>query len=413
MNLTELIEKRSNTVNQMKALADAAAKASRDLTDEENTQFEKLKTEERSIQAQIDRVEYLRSLERAVPADHIGDGHNKDFEKLKRSVSVQNIIQAQIAGRSLSGAELEYNKEAEKRSGKKAQGAFIPFDALETRATNNTTTAAELVATNHRPQDYIGALRSSNIVRQMGVRTLTGLSGDVVIPKFGSGLSLGWVGEEEAVPESNMSFDAITLTPKHTGGKTEMSRQLIQQSSPDIESLIREDLSFLVAKNIDEAILAGTGVKDPLGIINTTGVLTGTFPDGLTGVSWQNILELIQQIEDENITNLQWLGTSALKTFLAGVEKSTGTGQYLYQNGQVGELPFKVSANLPAKKAILGDFSQVLLGVWSEIDILVNPYAEPAYSRGGVQVRAMATCDVAVRHPKAFLVLTEAEAAGG
>lgn len=407
MTLTELLEKRSNTVNQMKTLADAAAKAQRDLTDEESTQFETLKNEERSIQKQIDRVEYLRSLERSAPADHVGDSHNKDFEKLKRSVSVQNIIQAQIAGRSLSGAELEYNKEAEKRSGKKATGAFIPFDVLETRATNNTTSASDIVAANHRPQDYIGALRASNIVRQMGVRTLTGLSGDVVIPKFGTGLSLGWVGEEEAVPESNMSFDAITLTPKHTGGKTEMSRQLIQQSSPDIESLIREDLSFLVAKNIDEAILAGTGVKDPLGILNTIGVLTGTAP-----ATWAEVLQLIQQIEDENITNLQWLGTSALKTTLAGIEKSTGTGQYLYQNGQVGELPFKVSANMPAKTAILGDFSQVLLGVWSEIDILVNPYAEPAYSRGGVQVRAMATCDVAVRHPKAFLVMTEAVTGG-
>ena len=403
MTLTELLEKRSSTVNKMKALADAAAKAQRDLTEEESAQFETLKTEERSIQKQIDRVEYLRSLERSAPADHVGDNHNKDFEKLKRSVSVQNIIRSQMQGTQLSGAELEYNKEAEKRSGKKAQGAFIPFDALETRATNNTTTAAELVATNHRPQDYIGALRASNIVRQMGVRTLTGLSGDVVIPKFGTGLSLGWVGEEEAVPESNMSFDAITLTPKHTGGKTEMSRQLIQQSSPDIESLIREDLSYLVAQNIDQAIIAGTGVKDPLGILNTVGVLTGAIPD-----TWQEVLALIQLIEDQNITNLKWLGTSTTKTTLAGIEKSTGTGQFLYQNGQVGELPFNVSANMPANKLILGDFSQVLLGVWSEIDILVNPYAEPAYSRGGVQVRAMATCDVAVRHPKAFLVATGA-----
>ena len=186
-----------------------------------------------------------------------------------------------------------------------------------------------------------------------------------------------------------------------------MSRQLIQQSSPDIESLVREDLSYLVAQNIDKAIIAGTGVKDPLGILNTLGVLTGAIPD-----TWAEVLALIQLIEDQNITNLKWLGTSTTKTTLAGIEKSTGTGQFLYQNGQVGELPFNVSANMPANKLILGDFSQVLLGVWSEIDILVNPYAEPAYSRGGVQVRAMATCDVAVRHPKAFLVMTEAVAGG-
>lgn len=402
MNLTELLEKRSATVATMKALADTAAKAQRDLTEEESTQFEKLKAEERSIQQQIDRVEYLRSLERSAPADHIGDSHGKDFEKLKRSVSVANIIRSQMQGTQLSGAELEYNKEAEKRSGRKAQGAFIPFDALETRA-NTTTSASDLVAANHRPQDYIGPLRASNIVRQMGVRTLTGLSGDVVIPKFGTGLSLGWVGEEEAVPESNMSFDAITLTPKHTGGKTEMSRQLIQQSSPDIESLIREDLSYLVAQNIDKAIIAGLGVKDPLGILNTVGVLTGAIPD-----TWQEVLALIQLIEDQNITNLKWLGTSATKTTLAGIEKSTGTGQFLYSGGQVGELPFNVSANMPANKLILGDFSQVILATWSDVDVLVNPYSEPAYSRGGVQVRAMATCDVAVRHPKAFLVATGA-----
>lgn len=402
MTLTELIEKRSNTVNQMKTIADKATAENRDLTAEESAQFETLKNEERSIQKQIDRTEYLRSLERSAPADHNGDGHNKDFEKLKRSVSVANIIRSQMNNQGLSGAELEYNQEAEKRSGRKAQGAFIPFDALETRA-NTTTTASDLVPTIQRPQDYIGALRSSNIVRSMGVRTLTGLSGDVVIPKFGSGLSLGWINEGESVPESEMGFDAITLKPKHTGGKTEMSRQLIQQSSPDIESLVREDLSYLVAQNIDKAIIAGTGVKDPLGILNTVGVLTGAIP-----TTWQEVLALIQQIEDENITNLKWLGTSTTKTTLAGIEKSAGTGQFLYSGGQVGELPFNVSANMPVNKLILGDFSQVLLGVWSEIDILVNPYAEPAYSRGGVQVRAMATCDVAVRHPKAFLVATGA-----
>jgi hypothetical protein len=70
-------------------------------------------------------------------------------------------------------------------------------------------------------------------------------------------------------------------------------------------------------------------------------------------------------------------------------------------------LALAASKNVPAGKLILGDFSQVMLGVWSEVDILVNPYAEPAYSRGGIQVRAMATVDTAVRHPQGFVVATE------
>ena len=402
MNLTELLEKRSTVVENMKTLTHAAMSSSRDLTEEESKQFEDLKTEERSLQKQIDRAEYLRSLERAAPADHVSTGHSSDFEKLKRSVSVGNIIRSQMDGKPLTGAEAEYNKEAERRSGKKAQGAFIPFDALEKRV-NTTTTATGITPDDYRASEYISPLRASNLVRQMGVRTLTGLSGDVVVPKHGTGMSLGWVAENEAVTESDMTFSQVTLSPKHTGGKTEMSRQLIQQSSPDIETLIRDELSYLIAANIDKAIIQGTGVKDPLGIINQTGVLTGSIP-----ATWSDLLSLVQQLEDENVTNLKWLGTSAIKTALAETAKETGTGNYLYQNGQVAELPFTTSANVPADTLILGDFSQVLLAAWSEIDVLVNPFAEPAYSRGGVQIRAMATCDVAVRHPEAFLVATAA-----
>jgi hypothetical protein len=49
--------------------------------------------------------------------------------------------------------------------------------------------------------------------------------------------------------------------------------------------------------------------------------------------------------------------------------------------------------------------------MWSEIDILVNPYAEVAYSKGNVQVRAMMMVDVEVRHPQSFAVITDLVAA--
>jgi hypothetical protein len=43
-----------------------------------------------------------------------------------------------------------------------------------------------------------------------------------------------------------------------------------------------------------------------------------------------------------------------------------------------------------------------LIGFWSEFDFLVNPYETTAYSKGNVQVRAMATCDVKLRHVESF-----------
>jgi hypothetical protein len=56
---------------------------------------------------------------------------------------------------------------------------------------------------------------------------------------------------------------------------------------------------------------------------------------------------------------------------------------------------------------IFGDWSQLLLGFWSELDILVNPYDSTAYAAGGVLIRAMMTCDVEIRHPLSFAAITD------
>lgn len=402
MKLNALREQRSTKVASMKALVDKAAAESRDLSAEEIQQFDALKVEERTLAAQVERAEYLGDLERRSAGEPVSGNPSADFDRLAGSVSVVKVLKAQMEGRSLDGAEGEYAKEAEKRSGRKAEGAFVPFKSLEKRA-NTTVTAPELIGTDHRAQDYIGPLRESLVARALGVRVLSGLVGNVSIPKFGSGLETGWITEGQPVPEGQMSFDGVTLTPKHVGGKTEMSRQLLQQSSPGIEQLVREDLSFLIAKQIDRAIINGSGAAgEPRGILNTLGIQTADMPD-----TWLEVLAMLQKLDDVEIANGRWLTTSTIRTLLAGTEKVVGSGSgFLYQGGTLADLPLTTSKNVPEKKLILGDFSQVLLGVWSEVDILVNPFAEPAYSRGGVQVRAMATVDTAVRHPQGFVVAT-------
>lgn len=404
MKINALREQRSTKVASMKALVDKAAAESRDLSAEEIQQFDALKVEERTLAAQVERAEYLGDLERRSAGEPVSGNPSADFDRLAGSVSVVKVLKAQMEGRSLDGAEGEYAKEAEKRSGRKAEGAFVPFKSLEKRA-NTTVTAPELIGTDHRAQDYIGPLRESLVARALGVRVLSGLVGNVSIPKFGSGLETGWITEGQPVPEGQMSFDGVTLTPKHVGGKTEMSRQLLQQSSPGIEQLVREDLSFLIAKQIDRAIINGSGAAgEPRGILNTLGIQTADMPD-----TWLEVLAMLQKLDDVEIANGRWLTTSTIRTLLAGTEKVVGSGSgFLYQGGTLADLPLTTSKNVPEKKLILGDFSQVLLGVWSEVDILVNPFAEPAYSRGGVQVRAMATVDTAVRHPQGFVVATGA-----
>ena len=80
----------------------------------------------------------------------------------------------------------------------------------------------------------------------------------MVIPKFKSDMSAGWVAENEALSDSGMDFnDLVTLKPRHVGAITELPRQLIQQSSPDINSLVRDDLARMHPKPLNSSRVQG------------------------------------------------------------------------------------------------------------------------------------------------------------
>ncbi|WP_346780215.1 phage major capsid protein [Achromobacter insuavis] len=135
-----------------------------------------------------------------------------------------------------------------------------------------------------RADQFIGPLRNALVMHSLGASVLTGLRGNVVIPKFKSGMSAGWVSENEALSDSGMDFDdPVTLKPRHVGAITELSRQLIQQSSPDINSLVRDDLSFVMGEALDRALLSGDGVKEPLGRTDLTALVL----IGQVGGVWQ------------------------------------------------------------------------------------------------------------------------------
>jgi HK97 family phage major capsid protein len=182
---------------------------------------------------------------------------------------------------------------------------------------------------------------------------------------------------------------------------------LIQQSDPSIEQLLRDDLSFEIAKAIDAALIQGGGANEPDGVIATLGAPNGT----LAGPTWAQALHIVDQVESANALaqSHAWLMRSGAKAKLASTLKVSGDAGagFIYEDGKIAGFPVNTTNQMGVDSGgndvIFGDWSQVLLGIWSELDILVNPFAETAYSKGNVLVRAMATCDIAIRHEKSFV----------
>ena len=407
MTIAAIREKRAAKVTEMRAMLSKAEQEKRSLTDAEKKAFDNLKGEVTTLEGDEQRAQFMADMERRQAGDPVAD---KPAAQLEQRVSLLKVLQSAMEGRSLTGAEAEFAAEAERRTGRKAQGVFVPASLFnETRAASTTATAPELIGTDHRADLYIEPFRNALLARRLGVRVLSGLHGNVSIPKYGTGLSVGWVAENTAVPESNMDMDSITLSPKHAGGVTELSRQLIQQASPDVEQLVRSDFAHMLAKAIDSALIKGGGANEPEGVLSTAGIQTAN----LATLNWANVSAMIGKLEavNANVASSAWLTSPAAAGALRTTLKSASAGAaYLLENGRMGELPVYVTNQVPntggatpKNIAILGDWSEVILGIWSEVDILVNPYAETPYKKGNVLVRAMSTVDIGVRHPEAFV----------
>src|SRR5690606_23024562 len=209
-----------------------------------------------------------------------------------------------------------------------------------------------------------------------------------------------------------LTFDTVTLQPRHVGALTELSRQLIQQSNPDIEALVRDDFVKVIGLAVDRALLHGDGVKEPAGLVDTaTG--TGT----LATLTWEAVLKVIEDLNLSHISPNYWLTTPAVATKLRSTLKAASAGSaYLMENGQMAGIPVAVTQQLDnvidsnddvvAGRVLVGDFSELLIGTWGAVDILANPYGA-AYARGGVQIRILTTMDAAVRRPEAFAVIDD------
>lgn len=406
MNLQAIREQRAGHVAEMRNILAKAEGEKRSLTADEQTKFDALKAQITDLESQEARAQFLIEAERRMMGTPAGGG-DRSLADLQSRVSVLDVIRAQTEGRSLDGAAREYHAETERRTGRKAQGVFVPMTAIEQRV-STTSGAAEIVPTDHRPDQYIGPLRNALLTRRLGVRVLSGLSGNLSIPKHQTSLTAGWVAENAALTPSDMAFDSVTLAPKHAGGLTELSRQLIQQSSPDIEQLVRDDLAARIAQAIDSATILGGGSNEPDGVLSSTPQTSS-----LATLSWANVLALLQKLDIVNAPAANIVASMKVKAKVAGTLKVSGDAGagFIYQDGRIADLPAYFSNQVPEKtgtpntgRVIAGDWSQVLLGIWSEIDLLVNPYESTAFTKGNVQVRAMSTVDVAVRHANAFVV---------
>jgi HK97 family phage major capsid protein len=170
-------------------------------------------------------------------------------KKESKSYSIANAMKSLVNGGRVEGLEKEVSDAIAKRSGRETHGFF-----LASQRDLNITDDAALVPEDTRGGDFVDALRPNMVTMQAGVRILNGLKGDVVIPRKTATSEATFKAETTIHTETEPVFDSISLTPRHLGTFTDVSKQLLAQGTPDVDALIRDDLQKAVAVGLDKAV---------------------------------------------------------------------------------------------------------------------------------------------------------------
>jgi HK97 family phage major capsid protein len=199
-----------------------------------------------------------------------------------------------------------------------------------------------------------------------------------------------------------MTVGSIRLTPKTLGAFTDVTRQLLIQSSLDVENLIRDDLVQALGLAIDKAGLEGIGASgQPTGILNTTGVnQVANF--AAANPTFAEVVGLETAIAEDNALagNLAYILPAGMYGALKTTEKASGTAQFVADGRTINGYRSIVSNQATAGNLYFGNFADLLIGMFGGLDITVDPYTHS--KNGTIRVVALQSVDMAVRHAQSF-----------
>ena len=365
---------------------------SRSLEDLRSALLEKMGVEEKPIQAKDTEIGLTEKETRSF-----------SFLKALKALAHPNDREAQRA----AAFEFEVSRAAQEKSGKEARGLLIPADVLGYSTRDLTVGSAsgggDTVSTDLLSSSFIDLLRKALVLQSAGANVLTGLQGMVAIPRQSGGATTYHVAENSNITESALTVDQVALQPRTIGALTDYSRRLLLQSSIDVENLVRQDLAQQIAIEIENQAINGVGTESkPLGILNVSGINTES---GVAAFSDFVNAEAALSTDNALSGNLGYLMNSALRGTMKTTEKASSTGQFVYESDNtINGYPAYVSNSMPASTAVFANFSDILIGLWSGLDIMVDPYTGSA--AGTVRVVAMQDYDVAVRHPESICKLS-------
>lgn len=353
----------------------------------------------------------------------------KNFQEMekeaKREFSLIKFIREAAAGKltSLEAEVAELGAEEYRRLGLAQRGFVIPTAALRASSGQNATTNADGgYAKVTMPLRYVDSLKERLVISSLGATILGDLVGTVPLVSAGK-LTASWLAEGAQATTSKATFASATMTPHRNAVVAAFSKDLLRQTSLDVENMLRERILDAHAELLETAAIAGTGSNNqPTGILNTTGI--GSVAMGTNGgaITWAKVVDLETAVRAKNglrgslgyLTNAKVWGAMKQTQVANGFPRFILDGDYSMLNGHRVEWSNLVPSNLTKgtgtglSPMIFGNWEDLYIGQWGGIDIVVDPFTLAEFA--DVRIVMNAWNDVKVAVPDSFAAIVDINA---
>jgi HK97 family phage major capsid protein len=259
---------------------------------------------------------------------------------------------------------------------------------------------------------FITALRKRALVLQLGARLLTGLVGNLGLPRQDTSGGAQWAADNPGADytQSNLTLSQVPLKPRLLVSATTFTRQLLVQSTPSVDEIVAEDMAQSSAVALDLAAVHGSGTdNEPLGLYNIDeGIAEVDFSGA--GPTMEKVVEMetavATQDGETDPETAGYLTTPEVRERAKLTEEASGARLWLdgTMNDHRAEATNQLSKELGTGEdehaMVYGIWSELVVGEWGAIEVLANPYT--LASRGLILVTSFYMADVAPRHPESF-----------
>jgi HK97 family phage major capsid protein len=260
----------------------------------------------------------------------------------------------------------------------------------------------------------IELLRNKEILSELGIFTMAGLQGPIVIPRQTAAATAYSVPEIGQLADTGQLLDQITLTPHRVGATQKYSRLFVMQSSPDAEAFLRDDLLTVIGLKWDFHGIAGQGAGDePLGLFNSPGIgsiVLGGSPTYAQMVAMEtairnaNVRDPLAYISTPNTKGNMKVQAEVLATATTTI---SGAQNALWKpNDTVNSYPAHETNQVPFNKIALGAWRNLIRGIWGGMTVIVDVFTSATTDQ--VRITFNTYGDYALRHPQAFVVSADA-----